>query len=335
MTPPALGNLIARPLSILACVIFFATLFAASSANASSLENNAVQQLEPSVSPAVTSLYPSAVAVGSSGFNLTVYGSNFVASSVVRWNKSARPTTFVSPYQLTAEISAEDVQLLGSAAVTVSNSGGGVSPEIAFTIYLGLQTNDLIYDSRRNEFWASIPSAAGALGNSIVSINPYTGVTGTPLWVGSEPSKLSLSKDGSTLWLALHGGPIVRKVDLNAMVVTPVQLYFPGGWGSNIYANNLAVSPGNPSTVAVAAGYVTIFDDATPRPNQGTTGSGILTFGDTASPLYGYGYNLLSIFTVDGTGISSTKTFNSGSYSNDLRFDQGRLYLTSGQTIRR
>jgi hypothetical protein len=40
---------------------------------------------------------------------VSVFGGQFVASSVVAWNGSARPTTFVSTTQLQATIPASDL----------------------------------------------------------------------------------------------------------------------------------------------------------------------------------------------------------------------------------
>jgi len=214
--------------------------------------------------------------------------------------------------------------LLGSNKVTVSDGAGGVSSPATVSVCLPLVTNDLIYDSTRGLLWASVPSSAGpSIGNSIVSINPNTGVLGPALWVGSEPNKLSISSDGSTLWVAFSGSPSVRKVNLNTMTLTGVQMYFPGGWESNVYASDIAASPGSSSTVAVdAAGLVTIFDDATARPNNGTNGSSYLAYGTTPSALYGYNNRALSSYTVGNTGITATKTYSAGSYSNGLRFEQ-------------
>src|SRR5579864_2829249 len=72
---------------------------------------------------------PATVAPGSSHFNLTVHGANFVQGAVIHWNGSPRPTTFVSSRQLRAAIGNQDVATPGSAAVTVVNPGpgGGVS----------------------------------------------------------------------------------------------------------------------------------------------------------------------------------------------------------------
>lgn len=281
--------------------------------------------------PSLSSISPAAVAVGSGGFTLIVSGANFVTTSKVLWNGSPRPVTFDNSSQLEATISAQDVLTLGNNTVMVSNPGAGVSSPATLSVYLPLPTNDLIYDSHRGLLWASVPSSAGtALGNSIVSIDPYTGVLGRPLWVGSEPSKLALSSDASTLWVAFSGSPSVRKVNLNTMVLTPVRLYFPGGWGGNVYATSLAASPGSASTVAVAAGFVTIYDNATPRPDSGN-GTAYLAYGGQASLLYGYSSGL-STYTVGSAGITST-TSVAGNYSSDLRYDSGRLYLTSGQVL--
>jgi hypothetical protein len=54
----------------------------------------------------------------------------------VRWNNQARPTTFVSRTQVTAEIAAEDIAVAATARVTVLNPapGGGSSLTGIFTV---------------------------------------------------------------------------------------------------------------------------------------------------------------------------------------------------------
>src|SRR5437773_12548331 len=86
--------------------------------------------------PTATSISPSTAAVGSGAFTLTVTGSNYNASSLVRWKGSTRTTTFVSTTQLRAAIPATDIAATGTAAVTVFNAtpGGGTSASVTFTI---------------------------------------------------------------------------------------------------------------------------------------------------------------------------------------------------------
>jgi hypothetical protein len=86
--------------------------------------------------PQVTSLSPGAAAVGQPSFALTVNGSNFASSSIVRWNGNDRPTTYVSASQVKATILASDVASLGSAQVSVFSPtpGGGTSTSLPFSI---------------------------------------------------------------------------------------------------------------------------------------------------------------------------------------------------------
>src|SRR5262249_11557342 len=81
----------------------------------------------PNPSPTLTSLSPSTAIAGGTAFTLTVTGSNFVGSSVVRWNGADRTTTFGTATQLQAAISASDIATQGTASVTVftPTPGGG------------------------------------------------------------------------------------------------------------------------------------------------------------------------------------------------------------------
>jgi len=80
---------------------------------------------------------------------LTVQGAAFTPSRIVRWNGSARPTTFISSRQLTATVFATDVNALGGFPVTIYDpapvpTGTLTSPVMfrvvseVFTVYLPL-----------------------------------------------------------------------------------------------------------------------------------------------------------------------------------------------------
>ncbi|MBI2524427.1 MAG: hypothetical protein HYV93_00430, partial [Candidatus Rokubacteria bacterium] len=86
--------------------------------------------------PVLASLTPTSAAQGGGAFTLAVNGSNFVSTSVVRWNGADRPTTYVSATQLEAAIPASDLSTQGTAAVTVFTPapGGGTSNALTFTI---------------------------------------------------------------------------------------------------------------------------------------------------------------------------------------------------------
>ncbi|MGH9938792.1 MAG: beta strand repeat-containing protein, partial [Blastocatellia bacterium] len=83
----------------------------------------------PSPLPRITTISPTTVQVGGQDFTLTVNGSGFVNSSVIRINGNNLPTTFVSATQLTAPVTSASVPNPGNASITVFTSppGGGTS----------------------------------------------------------------------------------------------------------------------------------------------------------------------------------------------------------------
>jgi len=106
-------------------------------------------------------LIPMTTSPGSSGFVLTVNGFGFTSQSLVNWNGNARPTTFVSPAQLTATISGSDVAESRTSQVTISNPGSiGISNASAFSV--------------------TVPTSSVALGSSDLSTatQPESVVTG-------------------------------------------------------------------------------------------------------------------------------------------------------------
>ncbi|HEV3199066.1 MAG TPA: IPT/TIG domain-containing protein [Bryobacteraceae bacterium] len=84
--------------------------------------------------PTIASLSPSAVTAGAASFTLTISGANFAAGTIVQWNGSPLSTAVVSATQLNASVSATLVQTMGSAAITVTSSGGAVSNSLNFVI---------------------------------------------------------------------------------------------------------------------------------------------------------------------------------------------------------
>lgn len=101
-----------------------------------SLDSNIVELTVENTLPVIGSLVPDNVAGGDPGFVLTVNGTEFVDTSVVRWNDSDRLTFFLSETQLGAAITTDDITLAGMAEVTVftPTPGGGLSNAATFTI---------------------------------------------------------------------------------------------------------------------------------------------------------------------------------------------------------
>jgi hypothetical protein len=92
--------------------------------------------------PTITGLNPSSATLGGGGFTLTVNGTNFISSSVVRWKGADRTTTYANSTKLTAAVLASDIAAVGSASVTVFNPapGGGTSNAVSFSISTSVKT---------------------------------------------------------------------------------------------------------------------------------------------------------------------------------------------------
>ena len=105
-----------------------------------------INSATPNPIPTILSLLPSCAPVNGSAFSLLVKGSGFVPTSVVQWNGSALPTTFLGPFNgwlwVEAQVPASDLAVAGTpvvAAVVVANPppGGGSSSTSNLTIAAG------------------------------------------------------------------------------------------------------------------------------------------------------------------------------------------------------
>jgi sugar lactone lactonase YvrE len=217
------------------------------------------------------------------------------------------------------------------------------SPAPAFIRQMTLSANDLVYNQGTQKIYASVPSNEGSNGNSIAEIDPVLGSVTNQTFVGSEPNVLAQSDDGTTLYVGLDGAASIRRY--NMLTHTAGQQFFVGrdSFFGTFSFSDIAVSPGNPSTIAVALQHpgisppqagVAIFDDGVLRPKTGpghVDGSDMLAF---ASPslLYGAAFNRLSKMSIDSSGVTVTSTapFFSGA---SMVLANNLLYGASGQVI--
>src|SRR5262249_7565158 len=90
--------------------------------------------------PTIASITPATALAGGPAFKITVTGTNYGSTSVVRWNGSDRVTNLSTPSSTTAleaAITAADIAAPGTAQVTVFNpgpAGGQTSNIVTFTI---------------------------------------------------------------------------------------------------------------------------------------------------------------------------------------------------------
>ncbi|AFL89173.1 WD40-like beta propeller repeat protein [Terriglobus roseus DSM 18391] len=87
-----------------------------------------------SARPVLTSLSPATATAGSAAVTLTVNGTGFISGATVAWAGSARPTTFVSPTQLSAAVPASDLASAGLTNVDVVQAGVRSTNQLPFTV---------------------------------------------------------------------------------------------------------------------------------------------------------------------------------------------------------
>lgn len=92
---------------------------------------------EYGATPVLLALDPAAGIAGTPGLTLTVTGQGFMQGSTLAWQGDVRPTTYISPTQLTAHITTSDLLAPAVVSVSVKNPGpgDGVSNTLDFSIH--------------------------------------------------------------------------------------------------------------------------------------------------------------------------------------------------------
>jgi hypothetical protein len=210
-------------------------------------------------------------------------------------------------------------------------------------IELPLEIRAFACDRARGRVYAIAGGRAQGYPNSLITLDGATGRVLNAVHVGSEPRALTLSRDGSTLWVALSGSFEVRRVDLTGEMPVPgARIRVPLALGDGAQIGALTVLAGEPDRVVLTA-----YD---PQLVPGDRGSFVVDGGDVVEvdttrnwsattlaagpPGYAFGIdasaseNLLAL-EVGPDGVSSfTRTTG---YAQELVYDgSGSLYLSSG-----
>lgn len=311
-----------------------------------SLSNALTVNIVTPPAPTLTQIYPGGGPINTATA-ITLSGTGFTPLTTVQVNGATIPSVFGNSSQITSTIPASSVATPGNVNITVTTPapGGGTSSSLVFTAFVAIANNDIVYNSSDGLLYASVPvSGVGSGGNSVVGIDPVTGNVMRQIQVGSNPNKLALSSDGTQLFVGLDGAASVAQVNLTTGKVVN---QFSLGGGNGVYnppstASYLAAVPGSPNSVVVAmtGGFgngagVSIFDSGVARTNTASGfGVGPLSFGSSSSTLYLANGSTIEQLTVGASGITASTTLASLSGQvNSIQYDNGRLYLSTGQVL--
>jgi hypothetical protein len=193
--------------------------------------------------PTVTTLSPTSGTAGGAQFTLTVNGTNFISTSTVQWNGTARTTTYVSSTQVTAVILAADIATGGTFPVTVVNStpGGGTSNAVNFTVNNPVPTITTLSPTSA--------TAGGAQFNLTVNGTNFVS-TSTVQWNGNPRTTTYVSATQLTATILL--GDIATGGTFPVTVANPT----PGGGTSN--AVNFTVNNPVPTVTTLSPNSATV-----------------------------------------------------------------------------
>jgi len=227
--------------------------------------------------PTTTTLSPAVATAGGAAFTLTVGGTNFNSSSVVRWNGSNRTTTFVSATQLTASITAADIAIGGTASVTVFNPapGGGTSNSQIFLINNPMPTTTTITPSTR---------IAGSSTFTLTVNGTNFNASSVVRWNGSNRTTTFVS--ATQLTASISAADIATAGTATVTVNNPA----PGGGTSN--SQSLSIENPVPTTTSIS-------------PNSGTAGGSAFTI-----TVNGTNFNSQSIVRWNGSNRTTTFVTN-------------------------
>ena len=204
-----------------------------------------------------------------------------------------------------------------------------------------LKVRDMLYDPGTRLIYAVTLGTAGSAANSVVAIDPFTGQTHAPIYIGSEPSRIILSDSAKYLYIALEGANAVRKFDIATQK--------PGAQvslGAGITASDLAPVAGNPEAFVVMRqnrsyssgdNGTVVFENGAAKPDIVYAGHSIAV-GFPPSRLYSYESYISSwdmhIMQVGKTGLKNVGNANGTLNGNASLFaDNGVIYTDNGKII--
>ena len=294
-----------------------------------------------SLAPALTAISPVSVEAGSTDTVITATGQNFAAGATLLADGIALNTTVVSATQLTAIVPASSLATLGWHQLAVVNPapGGGTTPALTLTVFSVIKAgaNHIVYEPFSRQIYATLGSTM-PLGNSVEAIDPASGNMSTPVFIGSEPTRMALSDNGEVLYaLASDANEVVRFNTLTQKTEGSFGLQ-SSYISDNSAAADMAVQPGSGNTVVInnAGAQVVDFD---PVAKTSAARSMVLASGLVsprflnATDVLGYGDYAFSRYAVTASGLGGTPLSYFTGDSSPFKLANGLAFVNNGAVV--
>lgn len=186
--------------------------------------------------------------------------------------------------------------------LTDANAGGLLlGPGSVASEVIPLARRDLVYDTTRAVYYATVNNGDPVNGHRIAVIDSRDGSTTYSRLVGASPGPLAVAADGSVLYVGLQGSGDVVKLALPSMAeVGRLRLPIEPFNQTQFLPEDLAVSPANADVLAVSlyrsgaeprrhAGVMLVRQMVpAPRRTRAAWGGNMLSFDATGLLLFGY-----------------------------------------------
>jgi hypothetical protein len=182
-------------------------------------------------------------------------------------------------------------------------AGLSLEPGSASTELEALPRRDLVYDTARSVYYATVNNADATVRNRIAVIDAGTGNVAHSREIGSKPGPLALSADRSVLYVGLQGSGDIVKLALPSLAETgrmrlPVEPF----QRTQFLPEDIAVAPGDANEISVSL----YRSGASPRRHAGLLVVRNLALTGRPTPAWAGG-NLLT-YSASGAGVYSVDT---------------------------
>lgn len=201
---------------------------------------------------------------------------------VVRWNGQDRVLEKEGSDSAFLKLLPEDTANSNLVEMTIVHPAAGRTLATAWIpVGFNVLVGDVMYDRPRGRAYITTPQQPGDTrfaAESLVAMNPETGEILQTVNLGGSPTRIALSNDGTTLYVALEGGGVVKRLDAETLTVASefrFRTATPGPLGG-FSKVGLAIQPGTQSTIGVyyapnigsSLHKLSIFDSGVKRAND-------------------------------------------------------------------
>jgi hypothetical protein len=223
--------------------------------------------------PTITRLSVPTLSLDNGPADVTIIGTNFFPVSTVQINGTSYPVKSQGSTTIVVTFNPGTLGVMGEFPVQVVNPApGGGSNLATLTTYrlLNLTATNVVYEPSSKLMYVAIPATSSTNPNTILPINPVTGVSGTPIPVKTNPARLALSDDGHYLYVSFYytysSSSSLQRIDLTTGSVDRT-FALPG---SSDGVLDMHVVPGSPQLLVAALAQngspsengVALFNDA-------------------------------------------------------------------------